>query len=116
MYVHKAWIVQDIASFLQELYISLSRAIPTFRDTQICKCLHLGYIGCDHVEGIWHFIHQRVLLPDRGEIHIPIVRICEFEFLRNVLFNVIQVLDKLIVRVFSIREVIALEIDEKEEL
>ena len=116
MYVHKARIVQDSTSCTQEFYTSLSIPTPTFRDPQACKEPHLGHPSCDHVERIWHSIHQRVLLLDRGEIHIPIVRICEFEFLRNVLFNVIQVLDNLIVRVFSLREVIALEVEEEEEL
>ena len=116
MYVHKAWIVQDIASFLQELYISLSTPTPTFRDAQICKELHLGYFSCDHVERIRRSIIQRVLLSDSGEIYILIVLVCEFGFHRYIGLDVLQGLDRVIVRVISIREVIAQEIDEEEEL
>ena len=107
MYVHKAWIVQDSTSCTQEFYTSLSRAIPTFRDTQACKEPHLGHPSCDHVERIWHFIHQRVLLPDRGEIYIPIVRICESEFHRCIGLDVLQGLSQImyITRISSFRDI-----------
>ena len=118
MYVHKARIVQDIASCLQEFYTSFSTPTPTFRDAQICKELHLGHLGCDHVEGIRHSIHQRVLLLDGGEIHTPMLRICEYEVGRRVGLDVLHRVEQLfaLLPVLPLEDVVALEVDEEEQL